>query len=568
MHRCLKIEEILKSIFLEVLEDECPPGPRPSRRSPTVARLARTCKSFRNPALAVLWQEVFGIVQLLSVLPAKKLKWEHPPLSYSRAVMKLAHPPTADEWGPFFEYSALVKHLHQSIVEFKVPGLKGLRSVDVDIGTLSAIPSNRTLFPSLQKLSLKWEGCGLPLYHLLLSPNLWSLTLTFEYDPILYGFLQKVGDYGHNIRSITLKNNNHEGRIRYIPSLPLKDAIVDMTRMVEVSALHVDLPPQTFDIVSGSAVYSNLRVLEIGHATAKIETWFPLKRLEFPNLTRFVLLSPEGPNLDSVQQLVLRCDCPSLESLDLHILGATPPEQSLRSFFKCIAIKRDRHSTLRRVALIQRSEILNEGELEAPDMRIQLETLRPLLSLGLSDIELDIPSYFALDDSDYHKIADSCVELRCLTLERPSYQRRGRYKATLASLTHFSSLCPSLEILNIPFEPTFTQDVSWDAAVQTESVLKTLYVRYSELSHISGGEVAAYLSGLFPKLASVKSIPGRLYSVTHASWTEVNLLLPRFAKVRQQEQLKAEEAQKQIHEAYKAKGFGIDAIPPGAFYHE
>ncbi|KAH6903272.1 hypothetical protein BKA70DRAFT_1515052 [Coprinopsis sp. MPI-PUGE-AT-0042] len=542
MHRCLKIEEIIKEIFLVALEEECPQtGTRFSQKSRTVAGLARTCKAFRGPALALLWRKVFGIAQLFSVLPAAKLKWEE--ASYRCFVIKLAQPPTSGEWDTFFEYCALVKHLHLHHGYFTVPG-HSQRQVDVDIGILSAIPSDRTIFPSLQTLNLTWEGRGLPLYHLFLPPTLQSFALTLsarDYDPILHGFLQKVKNHSQRIRSITFKNTNHDGRIGYIPCLPLKDAIMNITELAEISALHVDFPPQTFNVVSGEALYNNLRVLEIGHTNADIDSWFPPGILEFPKLSKFVLLSPEGPNLDKIEEFFSRCSCPLLEVLDVQILGATPPEQSLRSFFNCIAAGRDIHSKLRRVSLTQNSKKPDYRALEAQEMKLDLGTLKPLLLLGIYELELDIPSYFALEDSDHHEIANSWVGLQSLTLGQPSSLRQFQPNATFASLAYFSSLCPRLETLNIQFLPLFTKDVPWDKLVKNESVLKNLYVYHSEIPR-GFGKVAAFLSGLFPELTCVESVPGKQYSSLHKSWTEVNSLLPVFAKVRQQEHLKVKNA--------------------------
>ncbi|KAH6903277.1 hypothetical protein BKA70DRAFT_1566888 [Coprinopsis sp. MPI-PUGE-AT-0042] len=446
MHPCLNIDEVLLEIFREVYEKERAAGPRSVQKSHTVAALARTCKAFRNPALAALWRETFSIARLFNVLPASKIRWEETvhPNGNKLFVMKLADQPTNEEWKTFFDYAARVRHLHLNVQSFRVPG-RGLKLVDVDIGVLSAIPDTRIVFPFLQKLELTWEGRGLPLYHLFLSPNIWSLALTFnlkDYDPVLYGFLQKVGSQCKQIQCVSLKNRNHE---EYIPRLPLGDIITDVGKVTELSALHVNLSPKTFAIGPDSEGFSNLRVLEIGHPTAKIDRWFPSRMLDYPKLSKLVLISPVGTNLDSVERFFLLCDCPSLEELDVQIFGTTPPERSFRSFFERVAEARNMCSELDRVLVIQRSPDPEAHILERRDMRLTLETLEPLLPLGICDIELDIPSYFALEDSDYHKVADSWFELHHLTFGRPSTLRL-QPNATFASFTHFSSLCPYLSL--------------------------------------------------------------------------------------------------------------------------
>lgn len=62
-HRCLDIYEILEHIFRLLSSRE---GGRHLR---TLAALARTCKSFSEPALDLLWHSQTSLVPLISNLP-------------------------------------------------------------------------------------------------------------------------------------------------------------------------------------------------------------------------------------------------------------------------------------------------------------------------------------------------------------------------------------------------------------------------------------------------------------------------------------------------------------------
>ncbi|OAX35290.1 hypothetical protein K503DRAFT_669045, partial [Rhizopogon vinicolor AM-OR11-026] len=42
---------------------------RDSRKWETIATLARTCRTFKEPALDVLWENISGIKPLISFLP-------------------------------------------------------------------------------------------------------------------------------------------------------------------------------------------------------------------------------------------------------------------------------------------------------------------------------------------------------------------------------------------------------------------------------------------------------------------------------------------------------------------
>jgi hypothetical protein len=63
-HVCFLPAEILCDIFTTIREVDSKPN---SRR--TVAALARTCRTFQEPALDVLWRDIKGFKPLLSCLP-------------------------------------------------------------------------------------------------------------------------------------------------------------------------------------------------------------------------------------------------------------------------------------------------------------------------------------------------------------------------------------------------------------------------------------------------------------------------------------------------------------------
>ncbi|KAF8552222.1 hypothetical protein OG21DRAFT_159810 [Imleria badia] len=70
MHRALEIQEILSIIFShcsrEVLTSWVHP---PKRVNPDLAALARTCRTFKEPALDLLWRVLFDLSPLARCLP-------------------------------------------------------------------------------------------------------------------------------------------------------------------------------------------------------------------------------------------------------------------------------------------------------------------------------------------------------------------------------------------------------------------------------------------------------------------------------------------------------------------
>jgi hypothetical protein len=63
-HVCLFPTEIILYIFALADEDKLRDGSRP-----TLAALARTCRTFKEPALDLLWENITGFKPLFSCLP-------------------------------------------------------------------------------------------------------------------------------------------------------------------------------------------------------------------------------------------------------------------------------------------------------------------------------------------------------------------------------------------------------------------------------------------------------------------------------------------------------------------
>jgi hypothetical protein len=83
MHRCLHIEEILTSIFEFVLYDV----PRKGLRllvydKCSVLALVKTCRTFKMPALRVLWKNLLNPNPLLLTMPEDLWHVEEGKISY------------------------------------------------------------------------------------------------------------------------------------------------------------------------------------------------------------------------------------------------------------------------------------------------------------------------------------------------------------------------------------------------------------------------------------------------------------------------------------------------------
>lgn len=69
MHHALRLEEILLNIFGQCYSPRPTSRQRASRATADLAALARTCRTFKEPALDVLWTELVNLAPLARCLP-------------------------------------------------------------------------------------------------------------------------------------------------------------------------------------------------------------------------------------------------------------------------------------------------------------------------------------------------------------------------------------------------------------------------------------------------------------------------------------------------------------------
>ncbi|KAG0701339.1 hypothetical protein DFH29DRAFT_806395 [Suillus ampliporus] len=158
MHFCLLPTEILVDIFAIVI------GNREwISNEATLAALARTCRTFKEPALSILWKKIWGFRPLISCLP------EGVSQINMRGELTLKRPLLEGEWrlvGRYSQYicSLAVKDVDLGIIDDRV------------VQALISAPS--PLLPNLR--SLVWwdhQEYYFPLLHTLLGSTITSVEL-------------------------------------------------------------------------------------------------------------------------------------------------------------------------------------------------------------------------------------------------------------------------------------------------------------------------------------------------------------------------------------------------------
>ncbi|KAF8134933.1 hypothetical protein EV363DRAFT_1256796, partial [Boletus edulis] len=191
MHHALEIEEILLNIF-----DHCDytPGDWRYRDKPTLASLARTCRTFKEPALNLLWEELVHLSPLAQCLP------EASHFINDEALYSFSRPLTQTEWDTLQSYTCRI----QSIVNFYC-GLDWESAV-----TFLDPPATRPLFPNLRTLSCDYRDETMALLNLPL-PSLISLEVTFQDSRLFQSSLKLFPKISLNIRKIDVFVNDLAG---------------------------------------------------------------------------------------------------------------------------------------------------------------------------------------------------------------------------------------------------------------------------------------------------------------------------------------------------------------------
>ncbi|TFK80811.1 hypothetical protein K466DRAFT_605025 [Polyporus arcularius HHB13444] len=175
-----------------------------------LARLARTCKAFSDPALRVLWRRLDTIRNLLQLLP----QYRHPLPSDAFKMLRSVTPrqtlisskPDEDDWTRLRSYAIRVRELEYCI---------WTRVDSASSSILSDMCNGGPLLPRLERL-LEFDisaGCDAVIVELLFPVSLRSITLScdawYEGAPALkdQDTLQSIIARVPNLRNLSLDRN-------------------------------------------------------------------------------------------------------------------------------------------------------------------------------------------------------------------------------------------------------------------------------------------------------------------------------------------------------------------------
>ncbi|KAF8217070.1 hypothetical protein K438DRAFT_1798253 [Mycena galopus ATCC 62051] len=524
MHRCLKLPEIVDMICAAL-------DPRCSSEWPVLsfrdlAIVARTCTSFRDPALDHLWSKAALSQILMRCMPsdlwAKDMD-EIPLPWWKRHQVRLLRPVRVSDWDRVQFYTPRVKILWSGSDHWSLSSVFPALSASLPDG----------LFPSLQTLSWHHSEDEFHYIHLFLRRTLTSISLVASSDAnssIFSTLATKcpkltdisvsdgtVADYDNSSVSEFVRSLQCVQKIN-VPSLDQK-ALEHISHLMTLNSLRLSSLPEglTLTPIDQRPAFTALRQLTLTHPdigpTTKFLRWcsgIPLDGLHV-SIWEFVT---EG-QMDDL-----------LAAISAGFLHASLTNLSVDS--NC-----------------------DDPEGSDPNIhRISLHSLQHIFGfVNLTNLSITSLVGFDLDNEAMADLARAWPRIVTLTLAILFHGPTPR--ATLSCLHSFAQHCPRLRSLTIALNALVVPTPEADPSTRfVQHTLKTLDVEHSPTG--KPFYTARFLSGVFPKLTKIETSreyhdndeednPDNVDQIRlHWRWKEVESLLPEISALREEGRMLAQ----------------------------
>ncbi|KAF8218188.1 hypothetical protein K438DRAFT_1796477 [Mycena galopus ATCC 62051] len=503
MHRTLRIPELLDLIFAE-LQTFCSSDedyvPRESRREilgvgrRDFAALARTCKSFREPALDFLWHEQDTVVNVLKCLPSHL--WEEETVitsqSETKRLLRITGLIGPTDWDVPLAYAFRVQKL-QLFWWFRDEFPPDL---DVLAILRSQLPCDH-LFPNLKKLVFRLRR-DTSYIDLFLGPKIIDADITLPWNspisslrglPLRYPELQRLhlasvldGPSMHDVLTKIVLSLN---RIQDLRLLKLdRVALEHLSRHCSLRSLRLDLPA-LLDLELSTPFYSMM--------DSPTPSFSALRHLHLDDTTiEFVL---------EFLQFLSNCCL-----VDFYV-GTVEPviKSTTRRLYAALAsrLSHPRLQTLQVSFPEEETEMRNPLGDTPANYAIDGSILAALFCFAnLTNIELVPPVGFDIDDTVAQDIARAWPRVKFLRLDGGTDLRHPSYpRMTLLGLKAFAKHCRALVSLFIAFDASTVPSFNDSPNTVPQFSLTFLHVDIAPINDPPA--VAAFMSSLFPNLMEI-----------------------------------------------------------------
>ncbi|KAJ7742329.1 hypothetical protein B0H16DRAFT_1890334 [Mycena metata] len=495
---------VLHMVLLQIYPDQTqePSGDE----TQALARLARTCKTFSEPALDTLWSFQGTVFNVFKCMPGDiwTLNWT------------LRRPILRRDWDRALFYTHRVRYLlcssHSFPAHTNTSGVFEIVRVALPIAHL---------FPQLR--SLRWLLYPHPEQFLALAPLLFTPTL----------------------RRIFL------GTFQTMSQLSLLSALAAHCPLLT----HIDIDQPLITTVDSSQVISDfvcgldhIESLEVAYLDQTAHNHI----ITLPRLKTLTLTTPNLKASTSRVHLPRKID-PRFSALCELTLINTPAESTL-AFIASLSNSPLESLTLRNIApppmspftslthisITSKTLPTRAGHLEPP--AITIKTLELLFDFThLTSVELRPPTGIDVTDDDVLLLANAWPHL-----ERLSFRARSRNqppRATLTSLLYLAEHCPKLLILEMMVDASTVPAI--ERSVHRARVLQDALVQWTIGRSLIAAplQVARFLSAIFPELDDINQEAehsddedgNEVDEEAWSMWEDVEMFLPKCRDIREEE---------------------------------
>jgi len=556
MHACLKIPEILHIIFEWTLD------PASEHSSATLAKLARTCRSFNDTALDILWHTQTTLWPLIKLFP-EEIWVEEPNERDPMAPMdvRFVRPPRPNEWSRFLIYSARIKCIIPFWFSYSNALLLDKRVHPSCYGILLRHRPSGHFFPNLRKFEWRQDprDNANSVAHLLLMihPKVSDISITIvdnlnadkgliaQVKEALKDFCERCTYLEHftfvctaipELWPLTSQIIIRHHSLRTVHTFQQSDSPLSCEAILHLAQLPTleRLSLRTNGIMNtGERLLSSLKAMDVA----------------FPMLHHLMVCSDDltscNPLLDIIQSTHLQ---------HLHILLISAPLASEVKEFTTI-ISQHRSRTL--ISAISLSSATSSPR-NHTEYIITNDTLKPLLSLrNMREFRVVLCTPIKINNAFIDDLAQSWPDLRVLELGTEWRRSTGIPHLTVKGLLPLVQYCPRLFHLGLEFN-TDVSDFNNRGSLEEQTrpggglINQNITVfnaaassaRFLEEEDIV--KLAGFLSDVFPSLLSVRSSwMRRGPSVEldedaddedeYNKWKEIDEITREMARIRRQE---------------------------------
>ncbi|KIJ69502.1 hypothetical protein HYDPIDRAFT_165022 [Hydnomerulius pinastri MD-312] len=528
MHRALRVTDLLLNIFSQ-LDDPGPDSEEVNRRRTkqflrSLARLARTCRPFCDPALDLLYKEI-DLESLLLCLGNKFFA----SCASREPADAILYP---KDWDVLFKYARRVRRIEHERFSESI--------IQHAFRTLSCPPSGAPLFPNL--LSLLWsDGSPERLHyaHNLVGPNLKSLTLDLMMilpGPAECSIIISLATLCPSLEIFCLRTRKIW--LSKLTPLAIATCVQSWSRLRSISCERID-----HHVLFQLACLPALRHISVSFAPS----------MDFEALKSDLCPSP----FPSLREVELNLSSLPLTSdfLDLTCAGLSKFQVSLPSDV-CTATEYRRlfdvlyaPGTPKVVESIHihQATLDSQQSPKIPSGRIlTLDTLRSLLAFSsLSSLTIDSSASFDLTDDDLGEVAATWPNLEVLALNE-TWGWRKASKITFSGLITLLARCPKLVhlALTIDTAKSHTRSTKRPGGGVCNQRITTLFLGDSTVEDVTS--VAIVLSDILPELCEINAWQSSQMESSHSParrkkyltlWLQVWNLYHTLRVVRRQERL-------------------------------